>query len=1020
MLWSHLPNGSKTQTFPFLRQTSLPVLLMLATLFFTAPVANGAEPLSRQQLTVGFDLDEGRIFGTSQITLAAGHEAHLELGDLTITYLRLDGEKLVATQTDDHRIILPASNQQRVLTVSFEKIVPTDPREATDNLIGKKGITLTGFWHPALDTPCSFELVADLPASFTAISEADRIESQKIESGQRFTFHLAQPTTSIHLIAGEYVVEETSFGKGKKLVTYFFKEDQQLAAHYRDKAKGYLDRYRKLIGDFPYQRFSVVENRLPTGYAMPTFTLLGQAVVRLPFITETSLGHEVLHQWFGNAVAVDYAKGNWAEGLATYLADHAYAEDEGKGIEFRRAQLIKYQSYVPEKNDLSLNHFMGGTSHLNASQQQNRAVGYAKGMMVFHMLRQQLGDEDFHKGIRDFYQRMRFREASWDDLRTSFETAGRQELKPFFDQWLNRADIPEITVKNLTLDEKEGHPELSFTLVQQNETPYQMTVPMLVQVGTEQKSSPVKISEKETKVSLPFAAPPTQLIIDGDHDLMRALSPEELPPVWSRFDGAANKLAVVADDEAAARFAPLLEWLEQQKCEVKTSEEATDKDVAAASVIFLGASPLSRSLFATPTHPDTGFTVDVRRNPLNNNEVAVLMTADSPEQVRAGLRKLRHYGKYNSLHFDNGRAVNKQQPETKNGLIFSLDQPPQGVVVAKTRTFAEIVEQLLANRVVYVGEGHTTYEDHLLQLRIIRALFQHDQKLAIGMEMFNRSAQSALDDYLAGKIDEAEMLRRTEYFKRWGYDYRHYRDIIRFAHANKIPLIALNQQKEIVSKVFRESGTASLSKEEQELLPEDRDLDIPGYRERIHSVFTMHSHPSPEQFKGFIQAQALWDETMAATVADYLTTHPDQRVVVIAGVGHVAKAEAIPVRVARRINIKQAVVANINSTEADPEQLDYAFLLTPAELPPAPIMGVMIEDKDGMVIVEQLSPHGKAKEMGIIKNDVIIALDGQPIKSVADLKIIMLGKNKGDSVQVKIKRARTLFPDEILEIAIPL
>jgi len=52
-------------------------------------------------------------------------------------------------------------------------------------------------------------------------------------------------------------------------------------------------------------------------------------VVRLPFITETSLGHEVLHSWFGNSVEVDAGQGNWCEGLTTYLADQAFAADKG-------------------------------------------------------------------------------------------------------------------------------------------------------------------------------------------------------------------------------------------------------------------------------------------------------------------------------------------------------------------------------------------------------------------------------------------------------------------------------------------------------------------------------------------------------------------------------------------------------------------------------------------------------------------------------------------------------------------
>ena len=67
-------------------------------------------------------------------------------------------------------------------------------------------------------------------------------------------------------------------------------------------AKQYIQLYETLFHPFPFKRFAIVENFLPTGISMPTYTLLGQEVVRLPFIVETSLGHEVLHQWFGNQV----------------------------------------------------------------------------------------------------------------------------------------------------------------------------------------------------------------------------------------------------------------------------------------------------------------------------------------------------------------------------------------------------------------------------------------------------------------------------------------------------------------------------------------------------------------------------------------------------------------------------------------------------------------------------------------------------------------------------------------------
>jgi len=136
------------------------------------------------------------------------------------------------------------------------------------------------------------------------------------------------PLNEITLAAGKYTEFKDSFN-GIGIYAYFFPEDVNLVKAYLENAKRYLKLYNALICKFPYRRFSIVENFYPTGYSRPTYTLLGQQVVRLPFIPRTSLGHEILHQWFGNLVYVDYQRGNWAEGLTTFFADHLYEEEKG-------------------------------------------------------------------------------------------------------------------------------------------------------------------------------------------------------------------------------------------------------------------------------------------------------------------------------------------------------------------------------------------------------------------------------------------------------------------------------------------------------------------------------------------------------------------------------------------------------------------------------------------------------------------------------------------------------------------
>jgi len=976
-----------------------------------------ASPLPLQQLDITFDLTGHRLTGRSIITVPAQTEATITLSGLEIISLQLNTTPIQATK---QLTILPTPQAQQV-TIRFQKTVADSQM---DGLIDPSGIALTGAWHPQLDTDCLYALTTTIPKQFDAISEAEEISSTVAGNIRTVRFRFDHPLSNLNFVAGPYVVEHQPITPGQTLYSYFFAEDRELAAEYRKKTLGYLKRYQELIGPYPYKRFSIVENRLPTGYAMPTFTLLGQTVVRLPFITETSLGHEALHSWFGNAVGVDASQGNWCEALTTYLADQAFAADKRADAAFRKQQLINYQSYVAQDNTVALKDFSGAGSHVASGDKANRAVGYDKGSMLFHMLLREIGDAPFYAGLRDFYTRFRHQQASWQDLAASFSSSSHQNLEPFFSQWLSRTDIPRLEVAMDSLKEKDGQIELALTIKQLQETPYRLRLPLDIVTAKGKERREMTLTGAETKLTVSLADYPTLVIGDPDYDLMRTLAPEELPPTWSRFLGARERLAIIPEAEYRQIYAPFIELLATLECPVKTASEATDKDLAGKAVLFLGTnSRLARSIFASPPQTAKGFSLEARGNPLAPGQVAVLIASSNAAETAAAAPKLAHYGKYSALHFNLGRVDRKTIAETEQGMRLTIDTPPMGIAMPQALSFASIMEKIADKRVVYVGESHTRNEDHLLQLRVIRAMFAQNPKLAIGMEMFSREAQPVLDRYVAGELSEKEFLKQSGYFSKWSFDYRLYRDIINFARSHHLPIVALNQEKEIVSKVFKE-GASSLTAEELTKIPADRDLAIPGYRERITDVFAMHGqHSTPEQINGFFQAQAIWDETMAESVTTFLNAHPESRVVVLAGQGHTDKATAIPPRVALRLpTILQAVILNSENEALDQAEADYLIFSKPVELPPAAVLGVMLANTADGPLVEGLSEKSKAGAAGIQKKDVILALDDEPIVTIDDLKIILLGKEIGKQVTVRIKRkSGGLFKQEsVLSIPVVL
>ncbi|MBU0661772.1 ChaN family lipoprotein, partial [Patescibacteria group bacterium] len=185
----------------------------------------------------------------------------------------------------------------------------------------------------------------------------------------------------------------------------------------------------------------------------------------------------------------------------------------------------------------------------------------------------------------------------------------------------------------------------------------------------------------------------------------------------------------------------------------------------------------------------------------------------------------------------------------------------------------------------------------------------------------------------------------------------------------------------------------------------------------------MHGQQTPEQLNGFFQAQALWDETMAESVANFLNAHPESRMVVLAGQGHTDKTTAIPARVARRLpTISQAVIVNSVGGAIAQNIADYLIFAKPAELPPPTLLGVMLSNTPAGPQVEGLSEQSKAGAAGVQKDDVIIALDDDPVVTIDDLKIILLSKEIGNSVTVRIKRKSGFWfkTESILSIPVVL
>lgn len=358
------------------------------------------------------------------------------------------------------------------------------------------------------------------------------------------------------------------------------------------------------------------------------------------------------------------------------------------------------------------------------------------------------------------------------------------------------------------------------------------------------------------------------------------------------------------------------------------------------------------------------------------------------------------------------RLVSDVQPASvaaEEPLVAVLQRVAQTPLLAlrSAALIAPLPAAIQESRVVLIGEQHDAYAHHLVQRAVIEQLHQQQPNLTIGLEMFQTPFQPWLDQYIAGQIDEAELLAATEYYQRWRYDYRLYRPILAFAREQSIPLLALNVPAELTRQVAG-GGFDAVKAPQQKWLPTPLPTASAAYRQRLRPIFDQHPVGKERSFEHFIAAQLLWDEGMAATAADYLQRYPERRLVVIAGNGHLAGTETLPDRLRQRSGATLQVILNDPEPPLTTDQADYLLQPAVVELPPRGRLGILMEPTDQGVIVSELIDNSAAAAAGVKQGDRLLTIAGRTIHSPDDVQIALLDTPPGRELQLEVMRT-TLF-----------
>ena len=589
---------------------------------------------------------------------------------------------------------------------------PRDPRHLrfvtpseTAGHIGPEGVYISSesAWYPDIPESLStYALLVAVPRGWTVVTQGKAGESRVCPVGfclddtmVMTEWAVTQPSEALTLVANTFVATFRDWtaktGQRIRLSTYLFPDDAHLAEEYLDATARYLDAYIPLLGPYPFEKFAVVENFFASGLGMPSFTLLGSGIIKRHYVQPYALGHEIVHSWIGNAVFNRTERGNWVEGLTTYLANyywHELMEDRAQAQDQRRLMVQSYNLHVPPERDYPVAQF---TQKLD---EHDNAIGYQKSAMLFHLLRQEVGEEAFWRALKNMVAQYRGRYAEWRDLERVFAEESRQDLRWFFAQWLEQNGAPVLSLSEAVTRPVAKAPTQTFqleaTIVQSN-NPFRFPLQLRIRMeGDREQTLTVPLHSLRERISVTLSARPIAIEVDPEFMAFRRIARQSLSPTLNHYvtDRRRSVLTAFTDEpDHPSPFRDVVMRIEAQEQQKPVSERTVIAPLAQdgllpqeGSVLILGG-PESRSgtqsilarhcgehatlndkgvtLMGTEHEgPGLAFLVSCHRVDRPGSVVTVLYAA-SPQAVAKVARLLFFYGWNSFVLFNDGAVASR-------------------------------------------------------------------------------------------------------------------------------------------------------------------------------------------------------------------------------------------------------------------------------------------------------------------------------------------------------------------------
>ena len=464
----------------------------------------------------------------------------LDFGDLTIDSISVDTRSVPFTHKNERLVInLPQpvnAGANISISVSYhgkpkDGLIISPDKDGKAAVVGDNWPNRVHHWIPTFDHPSAkasvtFNITASANNLVVANGSLDHVETNA-DGNRTWTYTEEAPIPPYCMIIGVGQFNRAELENSSRTpLSYYVPGSDALAA-----PKGFapanpiLQFLSETVGPYPYEKLALIVGNTRFGGMENSGAIVFMASLLTPkdplkaeslFATQNVVAHEIAHQWFGDSVTESTWADLWlSEGFATYFAGLFIQRSQGE---------TAFQTYLKGAADAVFAYEKQSNAPVFDRDTEDlfkllNPSNYQKGAWILHMLRSQLGDENFFNGIRNYYEAHKNGNATSEDLKAALEKASGKDLDRFFKRWIYESGHPVYRLR-ATWNNQRGVLELDLDQLQPGDF---FSDPVPITIQTEEGADRIVITPqgKSATKTVKLKRKPTAIVTDSDNSLLK-------------------------------------------------------------------------------------------------------------------------------------------------------------------------------------------------------------------------------------------------------------------------------------------------------------------------------------------------------------------------------------------------------------------------------------------------------------------------------------------------------------------